>query len=298
MQLPDGLSTRPLRLNDAAAVTAVMAAEELATIGRVTIEEADIVADWSRPSCDLEKGTIGVFDGDELLGYGDVSVVGHSDASVRPDQHGRGIGTWIALWMQERARELGQEVVGMPAPVGSPGEKLMTDLGYERRWNSWSLVLPEGKEIPARDLPEGYTIAVAESAADREGAWHVTEDAFLEWSEREKDSYDDWAARVTNRLGFEPWMLRVVKDDAGEVVGAVSIQLAEEAGYVDKVAVRKDQRGRGLAQALLVDAFAVAREHGALRSELSTDSRTGALELYLKIGMEVDSDWVNLAKRL
>lgn len=298
MDLPEGLSTRPLRLQDAAAVTAVMAAEELATVGRVIIEEADIVGDWSRPSCDLEKATIGVFEGGQLLGYGDVSIPGHSDASVHPDHHGRGIGTWIALWMQQRARELGQEVVGLPVPVGSPGEKLMSDLGYERRWSSWGLVLPEGKEIPRRELPAGYTLVVAESAEEREGAWQVTEDAFLEWSDRAKDSYADWAARVTNRPGFEPWMLRVVKDPGGEVVGAISIQLADATGYVDKVAVRKDQRGRGLAQALLVDAFAAAREHGASRSELSTDSRTGALDLYLKIGMEISDNWVNMGKRL
>ncbi|HET7682667.1 MAG TPA: GNAT family N-acetyltransferase [Marmoricola sp.] len=298
MDLPEGLTTRPLNLADAAAVTAVMAAEELAYVGHVGIEEADIVADWSRPSCELEKGTVGVFDGDQMLGYADVSIPGHSDASVHPDQHGRGIGSWLALWMQERARELGQDVIGMPVPAGSPGEKLMTDLGYERRWSSWSLVLPEGEQIPSRDLPDGYRLAVAESDADREGAWHVTEDAFLEWSDRPKDPYDDWAARVVNRPGFEPWMLRVVKDPAGEVVGAVSIQLADDTGYVDKVAVRKDQRGRGLAQALLVDAFAAAREHGAQRSELSTDSRTGALDLYLRIGMVVRDNWVNLGKRL
>ena len=37
-----------------------------------------------------------------------------------------------------------------------------------------------------------------------------------------------------------------------------------------------------------------AREHGAVRSELSTDSRTGALDLYLGLGMRVEDDWVNL----
>ncbi len=62
-------------------------------------------------------------------------------------------------------------------------------------------------------------------------------------------------------------------------------------GYVAKLAVHRDHRGRGLARALLVDSFAVAREYGASRSELSTDSRTGALGLYEKVGMEVTSLW-------
>jgi hypothetical protein len=44
-----------------------------------------------------------------------------------------------------------------------------------------------------------------------------------------------------------------------------------------------------------VDAFARGREHGAVRSALSTDSRTGALSLYEKVGMEVVDVWVNRA---
>ncbi|MDX6326757.1 MAG: mycothiol synthase, partial [Nocardioidaceae bacterium] len=48
-------------------------------------------------------------------------------------------------------------------------------------------------------------------------------------------------------------------------------------------------------RSLLVDAFGNAREHGATRSELSTDSRTGALGLYEKVGMVVTSTWVHRA---
>ena len=35
-----------------------------------------------------------------------------------------------------------------------------------------------------------------------------------------------------------------------------------------------------------------------MRSELSTDSRTGALDLYLKIGMEVTQTWTHLVTDL
>jgi mycothiol synthase len=48
----------------------------------------------------------------------------------------------------------------------------------------------------------------------------------------------------------------------------------------------------------MVDTFAVAREHGAVVCGLSTDSRTGALGLYEKVGMQVTSTWVNRAVRL
>lgn len=88
-------------------------------------------------------------------------------------------------------------------------------------------------------------------------------------------------------------MLRVAVDPAGAVVGVSHVVVAEGCGYIDKLAVRADERRRGIARALLADSFAVAKERGAHRSELCTDSRTGALDLYLKLGMEVTSTWVN-----
>ena len=73
---------------------------------------------------------------------------------------------------------------------------------------------------------------------------------------------------------------------------------AGDFGYVAQLAVRRDQRGRGLARALLVDAFERARAHGAVRSELSTDSRTGALGLYEKVGMVVTKTYHHWQKNL
>ena len=53
--------------------------------------------------------------------------------------------------------------------------------------------------------------------------------------------------------------------------------------------------GSGWPGALLADAFANARAHGATRCELSTDSRTGALGLYERVGMVVTGTWVHRA---
>ena len=112
---------------------------------------------------------------------------------------------------------------------------------------------------------------------------------------RERESLADFEASTTGRPGFEPWNLRVVLDAAGVVVGVSVVLVTDEGrtGYVDRLAVRADQRRRGLAQALLVDSFARAREHGTTTSELSTDSRTGALGLYERVGMQIAQVWVN-----
>jgi GNAT superfamily N-acetyltransferase len=298
VQLPEDLTARPLTTDDARAVYEVMAAQEKHDVGTVEIEEADIVADWQRPSFDVPASTMGVFDGNRLVAYAEVGGNGRGDAAVHPDHRGRGIGTALADWTRQLARERGDKVFGMSVPQGSAGDRLLESLGYFVRWDSWLLALPEGARIEAQPLPEGYAIRTAEGEADHRAAWTVIEDAFLEWSERPRRTFEDFCATTLQRPGFEPWNLRIVVDPAGEAVGACFVVTNGEFAYVDQLAVRKDQRGLGLARALLADAFAIGREHGATRCELSTDSRTGALGLYERVGMVVTSTWVHRAVEL
>ncbi len=286
--------SRPLRVTDARAVFEVMAAQEAVDLDQVMIEEADIVGDWARPSFDVESSTIGIFDGERLVAYGEVGAAGRCDAAVDPAYRGRGLGTLLAHWMQCNAKERGIPEIGMPVPLGSAGDRLLEDLGYRIRWESWTLELPAGATIPDRALPAGYVAREADPS-EYEQCWTLQEDAFLEWSVRERETFDDWLAGMTGRPRFESWNLRVVVDPAGAVVSFAWVQLGDQAAFIARLATKKEERGRGLAQALLVDAFAVGRAHGATRSDLATDSRTGALGLYEKVGMQVSSTWVNRA---
>jgi len=213
---------------------------------------------------------------------------------VHPDHRGRGIGTALAAWARETARAKGYSRVASQVPVGGPADRLMTDLGYEERWTAWNLELPEGAEIAGQPLPEGYLLRDA-AESDRPTVYDLIEDAFGEWPDRERHSVEDFGSRVWDRPGFEPWNLRVVSDPDGVLVGATHVIQDGDVGYVARIAVRRDRRGLGLARAMLVDAFGLARAHGAVRCYLSTDSRTGALGLYEKVGMVISSQWVNRA---
>lgn len=300
LTLPQGYVTRPVEMTDAPTVTALVAAEELHDLGEVLIEEADYVSDWQRPSFDLEAQAIGVWRGEELAGF---AMVDHDrgDAAVHPGHRRQGIGTALAGWMQDCARGQGMRVIGAPVPQGKAGDRLLEKLGYRVRWTSWVLELLDGATIAERELPAGYAVREA-TAEDHAAVWSVTEDAFLEWSERDRQTFEDWQATVPGRPGFEPWNIRVATDPTGVVVATANIHVSGEGdrrgAYIDRLATHRDHRHRGLAQALLVDSFAVGREHGAVRSELSTDSRTGALTLYEKVGMSVTSVWVNRARDL
>ncbi|MGY1783917.1 GNAT family N-acetyltransferase [Geodermatophilus sp. SYSU D00698] len=273
----------------------VTAAQELHDVGVVLIEEADVVGDWQRPGSDVPAGTLGVFEGGRLVAHAEVSGGGRGGAAVHPRYRGRGIGTAPAAGTRRLAGERGAPVLGMTVPQGSPADVLLERLGHHVRWTSWLLELPGDRRIETQPLPDGYSLRTADGEADHRAAWTVVEDAFLEWSQRDRRSFDDFAATTVRRPGFEPWHLRVVVDPRGDVAGACFLVAGGADGCVDELAVRRDRRGLGLARVLLADAFADARRHGATRCELSTDSRTGALGLYERVGMVVTGTWVHRA---
>ena len=311
--LPDGLTTRPLQNSESKALFELIAAQELHDTGQVAIEEADLISDWALPGYDLGASSIGVFDGEELVAYAEHMRGDRADAAVRPHDRGRGIGTWLASWLRDLGRSRGVTVIGMPVPEGSDGDRLLDALGYRVRWTSWVLALPEGTTIRTRELPAGYTVREA-TREDYAAVHDLLEDAFLEWSDRERETFEAFDAMVLQRPGFAPWNARVVTDADGAVVAAAIVHLAESqpaeaaaeaaeaaesrTAYIARLGTRPDQRNRGLAQALLMDSFAAGREHGATVFELSTDSRTGALSLYEKVGMVVRDVWVNRAIEL
>jgi mycothiol synthase len=264
--LPAGLTTRPLTPADLDDVYAVYAADEVADAGHLAIEPEDLAGDWSRPSFDLAHDSIGVFEDGHVVAAAEVTRGGtRAEGAVHPDVRGRGIGSWLVDWTESRARAHGAATVGQNTPDGSMSQRLLLARGYQLGHTSWVLGLQE---------------------------------AFGEWHGRERETYEDWAATTVRRPGTQPWQLRVVEHE-GVVVGAsFTILDMQGTGYVHQLAVDRRHRGRGLAQAMLADAFERAREEGATHSELSTDSRTGALDLYRKVGMEVTQTWTYLVTDL
>ena len=292
MNLPAGLSTRPLTLDDAPAVAELIVAEELDDVGESDVTLEDVVAEWQRPSYDVATSSLGIFDGERLVAYADLVHPDFGYSGVLPAERGRGIGTALADWLEELVRRRGGILISTQVPADGAADRLLRARGYRARWTAWDLELPEHATVDAQPLPAGHTLRNAR-ADEHEVVWSVIEDAFTEW--RDRVAIKDFAALVWDRPGHQPWNLRLCVDSEGVAVGATHVHLSGDAGYVARIAVRRDRRGQGLARAMLADAFALARSHGAVRCYLSTDSRTGALGLYEKVGMQVSSTWVNRA---
>lgn len=280
-----------------------MAASELQDLGEVQIELEDIVGDWQRPSFDLATESLGVFDEKGgLAAYAEVYQARRAEVFVSPSHRGRGLGSALMRWTWQLAERRGGTLVGQTVPErATAATALFREQGYRALWTSWILELPEGASIADGPLPTGTQIRAMVPGQDERAAYQTVEDAFSEWPGRDPVSFEDWSAVVLERPGFEPWQLLVAVETDGQddsVVGVCFVIPSRDTGWVQYLAVRRDRRGRGLARALLVRAFTEARRRGMPKAELNTDTRTGALDLYLHVGMQVKETFVHWARDL
>ena len=298
LQLPRPFTCRPLRFEDAQAVTDLTAQTEKHDLGEVFVELEDIVGHWQRPSLDLATDSLGVFD-DRLVAYGEVYKGQRAEVCVLPSHRGLGLGSALMRWTWGVALAHGRHYVGQTVSAAqSDARELFRANGYDELYTAWIMEFPEDAEIVASPLPAGTTIRPYVPGREEHAAYEVIDNAFNEWPNRDPSTYEDWAPTVVGRPGFEPWQLLVAVEDDGQVVGACYFSPLDDAGWIDQIAVRGDRRGLGLGRALLVAAFTEARARGATKSVLSTDSRTGALSLYEHVGMRIKQSFVHWAKQL
>ena len=296
VDVPAGLSTRPLQHDDARAVFEVMAAQELEDIGEVAIEEADIVGDWARPSFDVADSTVGRLRR---------RPPGGLRRAQRPRPRRRGCPPGVP---RPRARYGARALdAGHRAPARRHRGRHASAAGLGRRPAARGARLPRplgelgapaarGRHGPEPRPARGVHGAGRRAPEDYRAAWTVQEDAFLEWSDRDRQTYEDWESSMT----------LPARASSRGTCGSCSTRPARSSpwpwcrwrtttAFIARLATTKEQRGRGWPKRCWSTRSRSAARTAPLRSELSTDSRTGALGLYEKVGMKATSTWVNRA---
>jgi mycothiol synthase len=291
MTLPSSLSARPLTLDDVDATVAMINECELHDTGETMWERADLLSDSSTDGFDRDRDWVGVFDDDRILGWAMLVHRRSVWADVHPDARGRGAGTWLREWSESRARDTGADRVGQTIDDRlNEIAHLLRRAGYTPRHTSWILVMDHDEPPAEASPPEGIELRPIR-ATDEEGAFDMFERAFSQFADRLPSTPATWRAMTVGREGFVPEDLIVAVDGDRVVGGALLLDSSEI--WVDKLAVDGDYRHRGIARALLQTAFHRSFERGYTQTRLSTDSRTGALTLYERVGMRVQRSFTN-----
>jgi GNAT superfamily N-acetyltransferase len=302
IELPDGLTARPATRGDVPAINDLVAACELADDGSVETDEEDLVTGFGRVGFDPSEDTTIVFDGELLVGWAEV-YRGRAEVQVLPTHRGRGLGAALLAWTEARALALGSAELGQTVTVADThGGELFQAAGYRPKWDSWILRIDLGEPTRvthATALPEGVHIRPYDPVRDERDSHRVWEEAMSTLRGRTPEPFDVWASQTIAYPSFAPGLSRVAID-RGELVGtllAYDVPDADEV-WIGQVATAASHRRRGIATAMLREAFAAARDAGRARCGLSTDSETGARALYERSGMRVVRTYVRYAKKL
>jgi ribosomal protein S18 acetylase RimI-like enzyme len=196
-------------------------------------------------------------------------------------------------WSEDRARESGADRIGQTVPDSLTDViSMLTANGYTPRRTSWILCMDHEERPADPEPPDGIRLRPY-LPADEVEALTMFEEAFSEWEDRLPSSLPTWRTMVTNREGFQNDDLILAVD--GEMIVGGAFMIDADEIWVDKFATHRDYRHRGIARGLLQAAFQRSFDRGYHKTRLSTDSNTGALSFYERIGMVVERSFTHYA---
>lgn len=234
-------------------------------------------------------------DGDKAHGFG----------CVDPAWQRRGVGAALLGWLEERTRQRFAEDTEGGAPPGAPRirigteqqhahqARLLKSAGYTvvRYFNEMHRSLDQ--PVPSKVLGGGLVLNVL--AAERHEQVRLAHNETFRdhWGSEPRDE-DSWSFTV-NHPHARPDLSTVVVDAANGTVAGYQLASHDpdlaarrgfREGYTELLGVRREYRGRGIAQALMADAMHRFTAAGMDVASLDVDSEnpTGALALYTGMG--------------
>lgn len=283
-----------------------------------TYEPEDLAEELEEHGFTPERDSWAVWDGDALVGYGQVRVgmlLDHEGrvrsflgGGVHPGHRCRGLGTALMDRMEQRARELaaerhpGQELYWRASGglEGSSARELLERRGYRVvRWFSLlSRPLP-GEPVAAPD-PESLGVRLVSPGEEHEEATRLAQnEAFRDhWGSAPITAeawHDHWASRASR-----PALSTLALDTQDRVLAYVLCgQWSPGELHVTLVGTVREARGRGLAAACLARTIALAAdagEHRVIELEVDSESPTGATRLYERVGFAQRKQFASMSK--
>lgn len=220
---------------------------------------------------------------------------------VDPDFGGRGIGSALFAWNEERLGEIADEH-DAPEKVlevwindhNTVATELVRGAGYEPLTYDAQMIRPSVDDLPDHRLPDGVEIRPVHEEQLRT-IWEADVEAFRDhWGfvEPTEASYQ----RFLSFPYHDPTLWKIAWDEEG-VVGQVrsfidtaqNAALGRQRGWTEFISTARRGRRRGIAKALIVESIRELAARGMTEVALGvhTENPNGAFDLYTGLGYEV-----------
>lgn len=296
--LPADLTLRAPALTDVQEVAELVRACELADIGSSDTDTEVVLEMWN--DLDLVNNAFVVVDAeDRIIGYTGIKLYGQllildPNTNVRLDYRERGLEDFLLQLVEGRGQALWAEAAQEGNPeiktwsISSTRRRLLEGRGYTVKSSDMSMVIDLRDHSPVFRAVAGLDISRADLPREEQAVHFVVQEAFQDIGGYPYRPFEEWRAVVLERTTFDPSMLYVARDEK-QIVGAIICRTYQEAGngFVNQLAVLREYRRRGIAQALLQKVFTEYVQRGILRVDLNVDEHntTGAHQLYAGVGM-------------
>jgi mycothiol synthase len=294
--LPEGFTVRPASMDDLEIVHELLVLCEQAQFDSSDYTPdyvlEDLRADWHPSRLNLSTDTwIVTTSQGQIIAYMDVhsregGVDINPNSCVHPSYCGRGIGTHLLQLAELRAQQLiptgPLRLIAWIIHTNIAAQRLIERQKFVSSNHSvlnMEIKLNEAPPIP--QWPEDITIRTFIPGQDDQAVFDTIEEAF-------QAPFANWEEIYLHRSDFDPtmWHLALV---GNQLAGAILCVPVPDMGWVDKLAVRRKWRKKGLGMALLLHAFGDLYRRGLRKVTLvvGSENPTDAKRLYERAGMHV-----------
>lgn len=301
--LPTGYDSRSIAMEDSELVADFCNVCEQHDYDEDRSDATDLRAIWDTADIDLDAASwlvCAVEEPSRPVAVAVPSKRGSAHIDVHPDYRGQGLESGLVRAVVAAAVSWDLPQIKVETPAHSQLSTTLAAEGFAPAFESWSLGCSP-HEVAEVDVPAPYRVVTCASVdgAQRSEYYRqmhtLIEDAFAHWPGRVRRDFSTWQSTFVEHDGADPANWQLAFDETDAVVGVAVVLDYGDCLWVNSLAVSPQHRGAGLGAALLSGAARAASRLGYPEIGLDTDSRTGAKDLYVRVGMQVtatDQAWV------
>lgn len=292
--LPAEYTSRSLTSSDADAVANFCVLCEHHDYGEPRTDADDLRSLWATADYDLQNASWLITDTNTIVGLGVPSRRGGAYVYVHPEHRGHGLEQHLVAQIVEVCQHWAIPDVRCEVAPGAAIETTLADFGFSRSYESWSFTA-QPQDIATATLPQTYRASrCAETPSDQLHHTHqqmhaLIEESFAHWPGRVYRDFPTWRQTFVDHAGANQNNWWIVQTSDGTLVGAAVVIDYGDCLWINSLAVDAAHRGKGIGSALISGVAESARDLGHPEIGLDTDSRTGAKDLYLRVGMAIAS---------